>query len=77
MPMAVSAFETVAREHLKMLENAGGTPSDIVIELANVARSYASEGLSDEAAALLQVVHEYQYQHFGDNQFPSGGSAKA
>jgi hypothetical protein len=60
MPKGISAFEAVARDHLRNLEDAGGTPSDIVIELANVANAYAAGGLVDEAAVLREVVRAYQ-----------------
>ena len=55
-----STFETVAREHLKSLEDAGETRDQIVSQLTAVASSYAADGLSDEAAALLEMVEQYQ-----------------
>ena len=55
-----STFETVAREHLKSLEDAGESQDQIVSQLTAVASSYAADGLSDEAAALLEMVKQYQ-----------------
>jgi hypothetical protein len=55
-----STFETVAREHLKSLEDAGETRDQIVSQLTAVASSYAADGLSDEAAALTEMVKHYQ-----------------
>ena len=55
-----STFETVAQEHLKSLEDAGETPDQIVVQLTAVAASYAADGLSDEAAALREVVRYYR-----------------
>jgi hypothetical protein len=55
-----STFETVAREHLKNLEDAGESRDQIVGQLTAVASSYAADGLSDEAAALTEMVKQYQ-----------------
>jgi hypothetical protein len=55
-----SAFETVARLHLKSLEDAGESPDQIVTQLTAVAASYAADGLRDEAAALREVVRHYR-----------------
>jgi len=55
----IVVFEAVAKEHLKNLEDAGRAPDEILEELARVARSYAGDGLIDEAAALREVSREY------------------
>ncbi len=60
MSKGISAFERVAREHLKNLEDAGSRPSEIAVELASVANSYAAGGLVDEAVVLHEVLREYQ-----------------
>ena len=76
MSKGISAFEAVARNHLRNLDDAGGTPSDIVIELANVANSYAAGGLVDEAAVLREVVREYQSRRIAQNSPTIAASAQ-
>ena len=68
-------FESVAREHLKSLEDAGEIPDQIVNQLTAVASSYAADGLTDEAAALLEMVKQYRSTRFRADGQSSGGSA--
>ncbi|MBM1169646.1 hypothetical protein [Microvirga arabica] len=53
-------FEAAARAHVKSLEDAGGTPEQIVRQLADVVASYATGGLDDEASALREFIRQYQ-----------------
>ena len=64
-------FETVAREHLKSLEDAGETPDQIVDQLTAVASSYAVDGLTDEAAALLEMIKQYRSTWIRADKQPS------
>ncbi|MPR11612.1 hypothetical protein [Microvirga tunisiensis] len=56
------SFEAAAREHLKSLADAGETAEQIVSQLSEVAASYASGGLQDEANTLREIVRQYQSQ---------------
>jgi len=67
-----STFEAVAREHLKSLEDAGETRDQIVTQLTAVASSYAADGLSDEAAALTEMVKQYRSEEIRANERGSG-----
>ena len=60
MSKGISTFETVAREHVKQLQEAGEPPEQIVLQLSAVARSYASDGLADEARVLRELVAQYR-----------------
>jgi hypothetical protein len=59
-PDHASNFAAVAWSHLKSLEDAGEPPEQIARELAAVARSYATDGLTDEAETLREVVRLYR-----------------
>ena len=60
MSKGISTFETVAREHVKQLQEAGEPPEQIVMQLSAVATSYDSDGLADEARVLRELVAQYR-----------------
>ena len=72
----IVAFEAVAKEHLKNLEDAGRTPNEILEELVRVAQSYAADGLIDEAAALREVLRQYRVRSSGVINQPTNAPRK-
>ena len=64
-------FKAAARAHLKVLEEAGETPEQIVRQLADVVASYATGGLQVEADALREIIRQYQMRRTRDGARPS------
>ena len=73
-PDHASNFAAVAWSHLKSLEDAGEPPEQIARQLAAVARSYATDGLTDEAETLREVVRLYRQRWTTKPAASSGGA---
>lgn len=74
-PGHASNFAAVAWSHLKSLEDAGEPPEQIANQLAAVARSYAADGLTDEAETLREVVRLYRRRWITAHPSERGGAA--